>query len=141
MFTGTSSNLTTAIAVGTTVAGALSTVNFSAIGSAVSSAVNGFGQGVSTVAGKIGNLSFDSFSTAGVGSLSLDKITGSISNLAGRGVAELGGLLNNASKFGISTATQWAKGLNPSGLTNQLNGMFKQGQFGINFAEIGRAHV
>ena len=97
--------------------------------------VNGFGQGVSTVAGKIGNLSFDSFNTAGVGSLSLDKITGSISNLAGRGVAELGGLLNNASKFGISTATQWAKGLNPSGLTNQLNGMFKQGQFGINFAD------
>ena len=129
------SNLTTALALGTTVVGALSTVNFSAIGSSITGALNGFGKGVSTIASKIGNLSFDSFSTAGVGSLSLNKLTGGISNLAGRGVAELGGLLTNASKFGVNTATQWAKGLNPAGLTNQLNGAFKQGQFSVNFAD------
>lgn len=135
VYNGSGSNLTTAIALGTTVVGALSTVNFSAIGSSLTGALNGFGKGVDSIANKIGNLSFDSFSTVNLGSLSLDKLTGGISNLAGRGVAELGGLLNNASKFGVDTATQWAKGLNPSGLTSQLNGLFKQGQFGVNFAD------
>lgn len=135
VYNASSNNLTTALAVGTTVVGALSTINLSAVGSSLTGALNGFGKGVSSIASKIGNLSFDSFSTASVGSLSLDKITGGISNLAGRGVAELGGLLNGASKFGVDTATQWAKGLNPAGLTNQLNGLFKQGQFGINFAD------
>lgn len=135
VYNASADNLTTSLAIGTTVIGALSTVNFSAVGSTLTGALNGFGQGISSIAGKIGNLSFDSFSTAGVGSLSLDKITGSISNLAGRGIAELGGLLNNASKFGVNTATQWAKGLDPAGLTNQLNGAFKQGQFSINFAD------
>ena len=135
VYNGSSNNLTTALAVGTTVVGALSTVNFSAIGSSLTGALNGFGQGFTNLAGKIGNLSFDSLSTAGLGSLSLDKLTGGISNLASRGVAELGGLLNGASKYGVSTATQWAKGLDPSGLTNQLNGLFKQGQFSVNFAD------
>ena len=135
VYNASSNNLTTALALGTTVVGALSTVNFSAIGSSITGALNGFGKGVSTIAGKIGNISFDSFSTAGVGGLSLDKLTGGISNLAGRGVAELGGLLNGASKFGVDTATQWAKGLNPASLTSQLNGAFKQGQFSINFAD------
>lgn len=135
VYNASSSNLTTALAIGTTVVGALSTVNFSAVGSSIAGALNGFGKGVDSIASKIGNLSFDSFSTANLGSLSLDKITGGISNLAGRGVAELGGLLNGASKFGVATATEWAKGLNPAGLTNQLNGAFKQGQFGINFAD------
>lgn len=135
VYNASTDNLTTALAIGTTVIGALSTVNFSAIGSTLNGALNGFGQGISSITGKIGNLSFDSGSTANLGSLSLDKITGSISNLAGRGIAELGGLLNNASKFGVDTATQWAKGLNPAGLTNQLNGVFKQGQFSINFAD------
>lgn len=135
VYNASSNNLTTAIALGTTVIGALSTVNFSAIGSSLTGALNGFGKGLTNITGKIGNLSFDSFSTAGLGSLSLDKLTGGVSNLANRGVAELGGLLNNASKFGVDTATQWAKGLNPAGLTNQLNGLFKQGQFGVNFAD------
>lgn len=135
VYTGTTDNLATAIALGTTVVGALSSVNFSAIGGSITTALNGFGKGVDSIASKIGNLSFDSFSTASLGSLSFDKVTGSISNLANRGVAELGGLLNNASKFGVDTATQWAKGLDPSGLTNQLNGLFKQGQFGVNFAD------
>ena len=135
VYNASNNNLTTALALGTTVVGALSTVNFSAIGSSLTGALNGFGQGVTSIASKIGNLSFDSFSTASVGSLSIDKLTGSISNLASRGVAELGGLLNNASKFGVDTATQWAKGLNPASLTSQLNGAFKQGQFSINFAD------
>lgn len=135
VYNGSSSDLTTAIALGTTVVGALSTVNFSAIGSSLTGALNGFGKGVDSIASKIGNLSFDSFSTASLGSLSLDKLTGSISNLADRGVAELGGLLNSASKYGVATATQWAKGLDPSGLTSQLNGLFKQGQFSVNFAD------
>lgn len=135
VYNASTNNLTTALVLGTTVVGALSTINFSAVGSTLTGALNGFGKGIDSIASKIGNLSFDSFSTANVGSLSLDKITGGISNLAGRGVAELGGLLNSASKFGVDTATQWAKGLNPSGLTNQLNGLFKQGQFGINFAD------
>ena len=135
VYNGSSSNLTTAIALGTTVVGALSTVNFSAIGNSIETAINGFGKGLTDITGKIGNISFDSLSTASLGSLSLDKITGGISNLASRGVAELGGLLNGASKFGVDTATQWAKGLNPAGLTNQLNGLFKQGQFSVNFAD------
>ena len=135
VYNGSSSNLTTALALGTTVVGALSTVNFSAIGSSLSGVVNGFGKGLTNITGKLGNLSFDSLSTTSLGSLSVDKLTGSISNLAGRGVAELGGLLNNSSKFGVDTAAQWAKGLNPAGLTNQLNGAFKQGQFSVNFAD------
>ena len=135
VYNGSSSNLTTALALGTTVVGALSTVNFSAIGSSLTGVVNGFGKGLTNITGKLGNLSFDSLSTTSLGSLSVDKLTGSISNLAGRGVAELGGLLNNSSKFGVDTAAQWAKGLNPAGLTNQLNGAFKQGQFSVNFAD------
>ena len=135
VYNGSSSNLTTALALGTTVVGALSTVNFSAIGSSLSGVVNGFGKGLTNITGKLGNLSFDSLSTTSLGSLSVDKLTGSISNLASRGVAELGGLLNNSSKFGVDTAAQWAKGLNPAGLTNQLNGAFKQGQFSVNFAD------
>lgn len=135
VYNASTNNLTTDIALGTTVIGALSTVNFSAVGSTLTGALNGFGQGITSVASKIGNLSFDSFSTANLGSLSLDTLTGGISNLASRGIAELGGLLSGASKFGVDTATQWAKGLDPAGLTNQLNGLFKQGQFGINFAD------
>jgi hypothetical protein len=135
VYNGSQNNLTTAIALGTTVVGALASGNFSAIGSSITTALNGFGKGVDSIASKIGNLSFDSFSTASLGSLSFDKITGSISNLADRGVAELGGLLNNASKFGVDATTQWAKGLDPAGLTNQLNGLFKQGQFSVNFAD------
>lgn len=135
VYNGSNNNLTTAIALGTTIVGALSTVNFSAIGSSLTSTLNGFGQGLTNITGKIGNISFDSLSTANLGSLSLDKLTGGISNLASRGVAELGGLLNGASKFGVDTATQWAKGLNPAGLTSQLNGLFKQGQFSVNFAD------
>lgn len=136
VYTGTGvNNLSTALAIGTTVVGALSTINFAAVGNSISSVVNGFGKGIDSIASKIGNINFDSFSTAGVGSLSLDKITGSVSNLANRGVAELGGLLNNATRFGVDTATQWAKGFTPDGLTSQLNGLAKQGQFSINFAD------
>jgi hypothetical protein len=58
-----------------------------------------------------------------------------VSALADRGVAQLGGLLNNASKFGADTATAWAKGLTPDALTSQLNSLAKQGQFAINFSD------
>lgn len=76
-----------------------------------------------------GGLSFE-----GLGG-GLDKAFGSISSLAGRGAAELGGLLNGASKLGVDAAMKWAKGLTPDSLTNELNTLVKQGQFAVNFAD------
>jgi hypothetical protein len=79
--------------------------------------------------------------------------------LANRGIAELGGLLATASKFGVGNAVDWAKGLpNPidalsgiagsvsgsllgaanqltSGLKSQMDSLAKQSQFAVNFSD------
>jgi len=52
------------------------------------------------------------------------SITGnlaSVSSLANKGTAQLGGLLANASKFGVGTAVDWAKG--STGATSAISGL------------------
>jgi len=95
---------------------------------------------------------------------SLPSIPGALSGATGlvnKGSAELGGLLANASKFGVSTATAWAKGSPltgtitgalssatsalsgttgiasaiPNSLKAQMNSLAKQGQFAVNFSD------
>lgn len=128
--------LNTALAAGAgllAVSGALSSFNLGGLSSGANnllgSATNLFDRlgGLNLNTG--GNLSFE-----GLGG-GLDKAIGSISALAGRGVAELGGLLNGASKLGVDAAMKWAKGLTPDALTDQLNTLAKQGQFAVNFAD------
>lgn len=105
------------------------------IGTLVNSATNS----LTNVAGKIGNLEFGSGGLETLSNLNISggisSAVGSVSALADRGVAQLGGLLNNATKFGVDTATAWAKGLTPDALTTTLNGLAKQGQFAINFSD------
>ena len=108
--------------------GGLSNIGLSQIGANISSAFSSVGNSLTGLLDKV-NFSSD------LSNISLAGITGSISNLANRGVAELGGLLANASKFGVDTATQWAKGLTPDALTSKLNELGKQGQFAINFSD------
>jgi hypothetical protein len=65
---------------------------------------------------------------------SLGKVAGSLSS---SGTAKLGGLLENASKFGAGTAADWAKGALPSGdLAASMNSLAKQGEFAVNFSEM-----
>jgi hypothetical protein len=87
-----------------------------------------------------------------------NNITGNlpnVSSLANRGTAELGGLLANASKFGVGNAVAWAKGaagtagaaagsvfggainrLSGAGLPKtQMDSLAKQGQFAVNFSD------
>ena len=64
----------------------------------------------------------------------LGKVAGSLSS---SGTAKLGGLLENASKFGAGTAADWAKGALPSGdLAASMNSLAKQGEFAVNFSEM-----
>lgn len=105
--------------------GAFNNLSLSSIGTNISSAFTN----ISNSLGKI-NLS-------GAGNLNF----GSISALADRGVAQLGGLLSNASKFGTDTAAAWAKGLTPDALTSKLNAFGKQGQFAINFSDFKLPNV
>lgn len=90
------------------------------------------------------------------------SLTTAATSLANKGSAELGGLLANASKFGVGAATSWAKGSTStgsisgalstatssisgvtgltSGLSNslktQMNSLAKQGQFAVNFSDV-----
>jgi len=65
---------------------------------------------------------------------SLGRVIGSVSS---SGTAKLGGLLENASKFGAGTATDWAKGALPSGnLAASMNSLARQGEFAVNFPEM-----
>ena len=62
----------------------------------------------------------------------------SVSSLANRGTAELGGLLATASKFGVGNAVDWAKGATgnlTSGLKSSMDSLAKQGQFAVNFSD------
>lgn len=114
--------------------GALSSFDLSNIASGATGLISG----ATSTLGQLGSININSLtgglSLEGLGG-GLDKVTGSISALANRGQAELGGLLANASKFGVETATEWAKGFTPDALTSQLNTLAKQGQFAINFAD------
>jgi hypothetical protein len=90
--------------------------------------------------------------SAGSGLLSSAIGIAGLSVLANRGIADLGGLLATASKFGVDNAVDWAKGLsNPiegitgsltnaagqltSGLKSQMDSLAKQGQFAVNFSD------
>jgi hypothetical protein len=105
-----------------------------------SSAIGQFGSalsaaGVDIKTGSIPavNAAFASGGISGAVS-SLGKVAGSLSS---SGTAKLGGLLENASKFGAGTAADWAKGALPSGdLAASMNSLAKQGEFAVNFSEM-----
>jgi hypothetical protein len=65
--------------------------------------------------------------------------TGWLSGIPNSGNADLGGLLANASKFGVGPATAWAKGALPSidtgSIKTQMDSLAKQGQFAVNFSD------
>lgn len=135
------SSIAQALAIGSGVYGTLTALSSSSL-------VKNLLGSSSNVLGNISNLNFGSLSSLGninLGSLSnlslsgiegsLSGAIGSISGLANRGISELGGLIGSASKFGVDTATQWAKGLLPGNLTSQINALTKQGQFAINFSD------
>jgi len=71
----------------------------------------------------------------------VSNITGnlpSVSSLANRGTAELGGLLATASKFGVGQTVDWAKGAAgnlASGAKGAMDSLAKQGQFAVNFSD------
>lgn len=106
--------------------------------------------------------------TGGLSSLTnaTNGITSSLTSLASvgnKGSAELGGLLANASKFGVGSAVAWAKGTTnatssltgavnsltngltgslsgaasklTSGLKTKMDSLAKQGQFAVNFSD------
>lgn len=129
-------SLGTALAAGAGLlasSGVLSSFNLSGLTSGASSLLGSAGSVLGRLSslgsGLASNLSFE-----GLGG-GLNKAIGNISALAGRGTADLGGLLSGASKFGVPSMNDWAKGLTPDGLTNQINTMVKQGQFAVNFAD------
>jgi hypothetical protein len=117
--------------------------------------------GLTTVPQGLGGMNLNSLS--GITG-ALPSIPGALSGATGlvnKGSAELGGLLANASKFGVSTATAWAKGSPltstvtgalsgatsllsgtagiasaiPNSLKTQMNSLAKQGQFAVNFSD------
>ena len=91
--------------------------------------------GVDVTTGKVPAIDA-AFASGGISGAtsSLGKVMGSVSS---SGTAKLGGLLENASKFGAGTATDWAKGALPSGnLAASMNSLAKQGEFAVNFPEM-----
>ena len=135
-----------------TVTGALSGALSGATG-ALSGALSG---ATGALAGTVGSLA----SAAG----SITSNLGSVPSLANNGTAQLGGLLANASKFGVGTAVNWAKGATGatssisglgnvlggavnrlanaglpeggvSGLKSQMDSLAKQGEFAVNFSD------
>jgi len=82
-----------------------------------------------------------SSATTALSSLSTSTLAGIPNNLSSltSGTADLGGLLANASKFGVGPATDWAKGALPSidtgSIKTQMDSLAKQGQFAVNFSD------
>jgi hypothetical protein len=73
------------------------------------------------------------------GGAGLGALAGGATSAINEGAAKLGGLLQNASKFGADTATSWAKGAlsgPATELTGKMNALGKQGEFAINFNDI-----
>jgi hypothetical protein len=104
----------------------------SAIGQ-IGSALGAAGVDIKTGSIPAVNAAFASGGISGAVS-SLGKVAGSLSS---SGTAKLGGLLENASKFGAGTAADWAKGVLPSGgLAASMNSLAKQGEFAVNFSEM-----
>jgi len=107
-------------------------------GGALSGAVGRATGAIGGAAGAIGGaLSGGLGSAAG----SISNITGnlpSVSSLANRGTAELGGLLATASKFGVGKTVDWAKGAAGNlgdGVKSSMDSLAKQGQFAVNFSD------
>jgi hypothetical protein len=106
--------------------------------SAVSGAAGAVTGALSGVAGGVtGALS----GAAGGAASAVKNITNnlpSVSSLANRGTAELGGLLATASKFGVGQTVDWAKGATgnlTSGAKSAMDSLAKQGQFAVNFSD------
>ena len=133
-FDGSLVSVQAAVASRADVFGGLGLAGFSLAGliGGASGIFNSLGPGTSSLISQLGSLSVNGIT----GAINPANLVGGISALANRGVADLGGLLANASKFGVDTAVQWAKGQTPtSELTSQLNQLSKQGQFAINFSD------
>jgi hypothetical protein len=96
--------------------GALGSVT-GALGGLAGGATGALTGALGSVTGALGGL-------AGGATGALSSITsnlGSVSTLANNGTAQLGGLLANASKFGVGTAVEWAK--TTSGATGAIAGI------------------
>jgi hypothetical protein len=125
-------------------------------------ATGALGSATSAISGATGAIS--GITSAASGALgSITSGLPSVSGLANRGSAELGGLLATASKFGVGNAVAWAKGATSatdaisgatgslasgvtgaisgaasrltSGLKTQMDSLAKQGQFAVNFSD------
>lgn len=107
-------------------------------GAALSGAVGRATGALGGAAGAIGGALSGGLSGA-AGAVS--NITGnlpSVSSLANRGTAELGGLLATASKFGVGKTVDWAKGAAGNlgdGVKSSMDSLAKQGQFAVNFSD------
>jgi hypothetical protein len=103
--------------------GSLSSLT-SGLSGALGSATGALGGLAGGLGGAAGALSGALGSATGALSGALGGITsnlGSVSSLANNGTAQLGGLLANASKYGVGTAVEWAK--TTSGATGAIAGI------------------
>lgn len=90
----------------------------------LSSLTSGLSGALGSATGALGGLAGSLGGATGALSGALGGITsnlGSVSSLANNGTAQLGGLLANASKFGVGTAVEWAK--TTSGATGAIAGI------------------
>jgi hypothetical protein len=135
-----------------------------AIGNATGAVSRAIGSATGGASGAISGALGSTTGALGGASGALSSITSkvpSVSSLANRGTAELGGLLATASKFGVGNAVSWAKGtagaagaavgaagsqiggINELRLANavrpelkpQMDSLAKQGQFAVNFSD------
>ena len=114
---GSLSSLTSGLAGGLT--GALGSAT-GALGGLAGGLTGGLTGALGSATGALGGLAGG---LAGGATGALSSITsnlGSVSALADNGTAQLGGLLANASKYGVGTAVEWAK--TTSGATGALSG-------------------
>lgn len=117
-----------------------------ALSGAAGQVTGAIGSAAGTLSGAVGAVGALSSAGGAAGALSgavgaVKNITNnlpSVSSLANRGTAELGGLLATASKFGVGQTVDWAKGAAgnlTSGLKSSMNSLAKQGQFAVNFSD------
>jgi hypothetical protein len=86
---------------------------FNKVSGAISGALGGASGALGSATEALGGASGAISGALGGASGGLNSITSgmpNVSSLANRGTAELGGLLANASKFGVDNAVSWAKG-------------------------------
>jgi len=109
--------------LGSASSGSLSSLT-SGLSGALGSVTGALGGLTGGLGGATGALSGALSGATGALSGALSGITsnlGSVSSLANNGTAQLGGLLANASKFGVGTAVEWAK--TTSGATSAIAGI------------------